>query len=59
MCEAKNHESYLIDFYYDEDDSIKILRDQLIKNMDSEENMSSYKINFGIPCCSCFTEIFG
>ena len=59
ICEGKNHDNYLINFYYNESESIRILRDYLIQNINSEDKIKQHKIKFGIPCCNCFTQFFG
>ena len=57
ICGSKNHDNYLLEFYYD---NSKIdLRNNLIQFMDSSRSMKNIKVNFGIPCCTCFTKIFG
>ena len=57
ICGTKNHDKYLIEFYYD---NSKIeLRNNLIQISNFKKKKKSLKVNFGIPCCNCFSKIFG
>ena len=55
ICLSKNHVSYLLSFYHD--DNRRELRNYLINNKDLNK-LDNYKINIGIPCCRCYEEIF-
>jgi hypothetical protein len=56
ICNAKNHNTYLSSFYYDE--TKKEIRNYLIKSTITQKNQL-FKVNMGIPCCVCYTKIFG
>ena len=55
ICGMKNHNSYLLSFYYDE--SKEHLRNHLIELMQMG-NLQNIKLNYGIPCCDCFYKVF-
>ena len=55
ICGTENHNSYLLSFYYDE--SKEHLRNHLIELMQMG-NLQNIKINYGIPCCDCFYNVF-
>lgn len=57
VCNTHNHLNYLEDFYFsNEIEKIKIKK-QLFSILDNLEYFSK-NIMIGIPCCSCFQEIF-
>jgi len=57
VCKIRNHENYLVDFYFSDDlDKIKI-KHQMLDLLRQLENFKG-KISLGIPCCSCFELMF-
>lgn len=61
LCSNTNHTSYLKKFYFTQKKDQRKLRDELIFLMeDSKVIKNHYKneITVGIPCCSCFNQIF-
>ncbi len=58
ICNHRNHRNFILSFYHNKDDKVKVLRDSLIQNMDLSKKMKRYEVNIGIPCCNCFKDIF-
>lgn len=53
ICKNDNHDDYLMNFFYDP--SLNNLKKQLIRGLSVEKK----NLQIGIPCCECFTKIFG
>lgn len=57
VCKIRNHENYLVDFYFSDDlEKIKI-KQQMLDLLRQLENFKE-NIILGIPCCSCFERLF-
>jgi hypothetical protein len=56
ICHTKNHPNYLISFYYDK--SKKELKKALLKHT-KDSIIKGLHLNWGIPCCNCFSKFFG
>lgn len=55
-CGSKNHDNYLLSFYHDK--SKNELKKFMIENMKKKKKIRDIKVHLGIPCCSCFENIF-
>lgn len=58
VCGRRNHENYLIRFYFSEDSSNITLKERLLTCYDRLEYRHEDNIRLGIPCCSCFSRFF-
>ncbi len=54
-CDSLLHVSHLREFFFSIDDNKRALRKKLLFLM---EKATQFDISTGIPCCSCFKEIF-
>ena len=57
ICKEKNHQTYLVRFYFDNNPEKSNLRKQLIKLLDKIKNFNKKTI-VGIPCCKCHEKLF-
>ena len=61
VCNRRNHNSYLKNFYFDDSIKKKDLKERLLRLMDESKDFADIyynKILFGIPCCDCFKKFF-
>jgi GTPase SAR1 family protein len=60
ICKKENHENYLKRFFFSLRPDLKKIKDQFFDALSVEnDEKSQLNVKFGIPCCDCFTEIFG
>ena len=59
ICKAKNHENYLKRFYFSLKPEFRNIKEQFLDALSAQgDRPSKLRLEFGIPCCECYSRLF-